>query len=86
MSSRLTQISEDEVCVEINGRRIYIPAYCPHRGGKLVFAFVNEKRMRVSCPLHYSAFDLTTGEVTAGPACRGITVALQRATEAEQEG
>jgi nitrite reductase (NADH) small subunit len=74
MSVHLEQVSEDEVRVEVGGKAYLIAAHCPHRKAKMVFSHVSEKRLRVSCPLHYSTFDLETGQVVAGPSCNPLQV------------
>ncbi len=74
MSVHLKQVSEDEVRVEVDGKVFLISAYCPHRKGKMVYGYVNEKKLRVSCPLHHSTFDLETGKVVVGPSCNPLRV------------
>ncbi|MEU0247458.1 Rieske (2Fe-2S) protein [Streptomyces sp. NPDC006235] len=70
----IREISEDLVLVEVAGRKILASARCPHRQGKLKFAHVDGGRLRIKCPLHYSTFDLTTGERTSGPACDPLRI------------
>ena len=74
MSIELKQVSEDEVRVEVDGKAYLISAYCPHRKGKMVYSYVNEKTLRVRCPLHHSTFDLKTGKVVVGPSCSPLQV------------
>ena len=53
----------------------YIYGQVPEdRKGKMVYSLVSEKSLRVSCPLHYSTFDLETGKVVGGPACNPLQV------------
>jgi nitrite reductase/ring-hydroxylating ferredoxin subunit len=74
MSVRLQQVSETEVRVDIGDKVFIVAAQCPHRGGRLVYSRVNENRLRISCPLHHSTFDLDTGAVVAGASCHSLAV------------
>jgi len=73
-SDVLKPLGEDEVLVSAGGRHIVVPATCPHRGGRLRYGYVDEKRLRITCPLHYATFDLGTGERVAGPDCPALPV------------
>ncbi|MEU3045055.1 MULTISPECIES: Rieske (2Fe-2S) protein [unclassified Streptomyces] len=68
------QVTEDLVLVEIGDRKVLAAARCPHRQGKLKFGRVDGDRLRITCPLHYSTFDLASGERTSGPACDTLRV------------
>ncbi|MCJ1681502.1 Rieske (2Fe-2S) protein [Streptomyces sp. APSN-46.1] len=70
----IREISEDLVLVEVAGRKVLAAARCPHRQGKLKFARVDGGRLTITCPLHYSTFDLATGARTAGPACDPLRI------------
>lgn len=70
----IREVSEDLVLVEVAGRKVLASARCPHRQGKLKFARVDGGRLRITCPLHYSTFDLATGERTSGPACDPLRI------------
>ncbi|MFE3606387.1 Rieske (2Fe-2S) protein [Streptomyces goshikiensis] len=70
----IREVGEDLVLVELAGRKVLVSARCPHRQGKLKFAHLDGGRMRITCPLHYSTFDLGTGERTAGPACDPLRI------------
>ncbi|KAA2258881.1 Rieske (2Fe-2S) protein [Solihabitans fulvus] len=72
----LRQLNEDLLLVEVGGQRILTQAYCPHRRGRLLFGYVNERKLRITCPLHHSTFDLTTGEQVSGPPCAPLRVAV----------
>jgi nitrite reductase/ring-hydroxylating ferredoxin subunit len=74
MTPRLRQLNDDEVLVEVGSVRVVIPSACPHRKGRLRFGRVNVRTMRITCPLHYSTFDLLSGERVGGPACHALTV------------
>ncbi|KRV49996.1 hypothetical protein AQ490_18010 [Wenjunlia vitaminophila] len=65
---------EDEVRVRVGEREFLVSAACPHRRGRLVFARVNEARLRITCPLHHSSFDLLTGAALSGPTERPLCV------------
>jgi nitrite reductase (NADH) small subunit len=58
---------EGMVRVQAAGRRFLASAKCPHRGGLLLYAYVNSARLLITCPLHRSSFDLPTGAVVTGP-------------------
>jgi nitrite reductase/ring-hydroxylating ferredoxin subunit len=51
-----------------------VPALCPHRGGFLRCGSVNRRRATITCPLHFSTFDLRTGRPISGPACQPLAV------------
>ncbi|WP_020672404.1 Rieske (2Fe-2S) protein [Amycolatopsis nigrescens] len=70
----MRQVTETEIEVEVDGRRIVVQSECPHRKGRLRFGFVNERRLSITCPLHYSTFDLLTGRQLSGPACGPLRV------------
>jgi nitrite reductase/ring-hydroxylating ferredoxin subunit len=56
-----------KVRVTAGGRSFLVAAECPHRGGLLVYGYVSSARLRITCPLHRSSFDLVTGAVVMGP-------------------
>jgi nitrite reductase/ring-hydroxylating ferredoxin subunit len=58
---------EGKVRVDAGGRSFHVAAKCPHREGLLLYGYVNEQQLRITCPLHRTTFDLTTGAVVAGP-------------------
>jgi nitrite reductase (NADH) small subunit len=70
-------VSERLVLVETAGRRILTSATCPHRQGRLRFAHLDAERLRLRCPLHNSAFDLTDGSRVGGPACAPIRIVAE---------
>jgi nitrite reductase/ring-hydroxylating ferredoxin subunit len=70
----LRQVDDDLVLVTVGDRRVLLPAHCPHRGGLLAYGHVNVRTGRIACPLHYSVFDLWTGERVSGPACESLRV------------
>ncbi|MHA4778396.1 Rieske (2Fe-2S) protein [Streptomyces sp. MSC1_001] len=68
------QVTEDLVLVEVAGRKVLAAAVCPHRGGRLKYGRVDGDRLRITCPLHHTTFDLTSGERTSGAACAALRV------------
>jgi protein arginine N-methyltransferase 1 len=58
---------DGRVRVQAGGRAFLVPAKCPHRDGLLLYGYVNSARLRITCPLHRSSFDLVTGAVVSGP-------------------
>ena len=54
----------------VGGQLLAVDAACTHVGGPLDRGSVSANV--VTCPLHGSQFDLTTGQVIRGPATRGI--------------
>jgi nitrite reductase (NADH) small subunit len=70
----IRQVFEDEIEVQVNGTTYRTQAACPHRKGRLTFALVNSRTLRITCPLHHSTFDLSTGRRLAGPACADLAV------------
>lgn len=72
----LRQISPDRLLIEVAGKRIITQAHCPHRRGLLRFGYLNSRTLRITCPLHHSAFDLLTGQQVAGPPCGSLHVEL----------
>lgn len=68
------QLSDDLLRVEIDGEQYLAAAACPHRKGRLVFGYVNARKLRITCPLHYSTFDLERGHVISGPADSPLAV------------
>jgi nitrite reductase/ring-hydroxylating ferredoxin subunit len=58
---------EGKVRVQAAGHAFLVAAKCPHRDGLLLYGYVNSARLRITCPLHRSSFDLATGAVVTGP-------------------
>jgi nitrite reductase/ring-hydroxylating ferredoxin subunit len=74
----LTPVDTDRVRITVDDRIVTVPAECPHRRGRLVYAHVNPRTFKITCPLHRSTFDLETGDQTYGPVCGGIDVEAGR--------
>ncbi|MEI7030263.1 Rieske (2Fe-2S) protein [Streptomyces pratensis] len=68
------QVTEDLVLIEVGDRRILAAARCPHRQGRLKFGRVDGDRLRITCPLHHSTFDLADGARLSGPRCDPLRV------------
>jgi nitrite reductase/ring-hydroxylating ferredoxin subunit len=58
---------EGTIRVNAGDRAFLVAAKCPHRDGLLLYGYVNLPRLRITCPLHRSSFDLVTGAVLSGP-------------------
>ncbi|MEU7702107.1 Rieske 2Fe-2S domain-containing protein, partial [Streptomyces sp. NPDC039028] len=82
------QVTEDLVLVEVGGRKVLAAALCPHRGGRLKYGRVDGDRLRITCPLHHTTFDLSSGERLSGAACAVAhgDVARRRARDAARRG
>lgn len=65
---------EEKFCVKSGGISYLLPVACPHRGGKLSCGHINEKSGRITCPLHFSTFDIATGRRIGGPALTSLSV------------
>ena len=59
---------KDLLITNIDGKYYAIGSKCSHRGGDLSKGKLNGKI--ITCPLHGSKFDVTTGKLTSGPAQR----------------
>jgi nitrite reductase/ring-hydroxylating ferredoxin subunit len=66
-SSSIEPAGDGKLRVNAAGRSFVVAAKCPHRDGLLLYAYVNAARLRITCPLHRSSFDLVTGAAVAGP-------------------
>lgn len=69
-TSELIAVSSDEssetITVKFQGKKYLLPAACPHRGGKLYCGLINEKKGTITCPLHFSKFEITSGKFLSG--------------------
>lgn len=74
MSVKLEQVDADTVRVDLGDHVYLVSAECPHRKGRMLFSHVGEKRLRITCPLHHSTFELETGRLVSGPACHPLRV------------
>jgi nitrite reductase (NADH) small subunit len=69
-------VSEDQIRVETPDFTVIVQSDCPHRKGKLRFGRVSTSRGTITCPLHYSTFDLRTGAQISGPPCGPLRVSV----------
>jgi nitrite reductase/ring-hydroxylating ferredoxin subunit len=60
--------------VKIKGKKYLVPAACPHRGGKLYCGLINEKNGTITCPLHFSKFEITSGKLLSGPGSASLEI------------
>ncbi|MBP2328750.1 nitrite reductase (NADH) small subunit [Kibdelosporangium banguiense] len=74
MTVVIRQVSEDDILLELGDTSVIVQSRCPHRGGRLRFGVVNERRMTITCPLHHSTFDLRSGNQLSGPPCGSLRV------------
>jgi nitrite reductase/ring-hydroxylating ferredoxin subunit len=72
MAATLARNADGTVQLELDGQVCRIAGECPHRKGRMEYAYLNERTMRITCPLHRSTFDLKTGRVLSGPACSDL--------------
>ncbi len=64
---KMVQVGTEKVCVaSVNGKYYAIGDLCTHVGGPLSQGILTDHT--VTCPLHGSQFDMTTGQVKRGPA------------------
>jgi len=80
-----TTVSEEDFFrLDVAGEAYFVPGACPHRKGRLVHGYVNARTSCITCPLHYSTFDLKTGRQLSGPPSEALqTVHLGVAAKPE---
>jgi nitrite reductase/ring-hydroxylating ferredoxin subunit len=63
---KMVKLEDKEVLIaNLNGKYYAIAGRCTHRGGNLSEGFLDGNI--VTCPLHGSKFDVTTGKAISGP-------------------
>jgi nitrite reductase/ring-hydroxylating ferredoxin subunit len=67
--SILSDHYSDHILIKLQLNKYMIQQNCPHRGGKMRFGVINEKKGTIVCPLHFSKFDIKTGMQLSGPDC-----------------
>lgn len=60
--------------VKLGKQEYLLPIACPHRQGKLNLGTLNKNKGTITCPLHFSKFDISTGKKLSGPACSSLQV------------
>lgn len=61
--------------VRLEDGEVYeIATRCPHRDGWLDHGRFDARAGVITCPLHFSTFDVRTGRRLRGPACTDIQV------------
>ena len=65
---------EDFFRLDVAGEAYLVPGACPHRKGRLVHGYVNARTSCITCPLHYSTFDLKTGRQLSGPPSEALQI------------
>lgn len=63
--------------VHIDGAIHLVPTECPHRKGRLNYGTIRRTASGawlLTCPLHFSTFDLRTGCRVSGPACGDLAI------------
>jgi 3-phenylpropionate/trans-cinnamate dioxygenase ferredoxin subunit len=63
---KVTVDDQEILIANVEGKYYAMRNKCTHRGGDLSKGFLSGKM--VKCPRHGAKFDVTTGEVVAGPA------------------
>jgi nitrite reductase/ring-hydroxylating ferredoxin subunit len=54
-----------------------VPVECPHRGGRLRCGKIDLQSGVIICPLHFSSFDVRTGQRLSGPACANLEITVE---------
>ncbi|GAA1385977.1 hypothetical protein GCM10009613_19260 [Pseudonocardia kongjuensis] len=70
----IEELPGDRLRIRVDGREIIVDALCPHRLGRLSHGHLDARNLRLTCPLHRTTFDLTTGRPVTGPATRPLTI------------
>jgi nitrite reductase/ring-hydroxylating ferredoxin subunit len=70
----LTINHKETFSIELKDKQIRIQGDCPHRAGKLRAGIINVDNGTITCPLHFSKFNIETGKLISGPACSSLHV------------
>ena len=60
--------------VDLKGKEYLIPVACPHRKGRLNCGLINDKTGTITCPLHFSKFEIASGKRISGPAQQSLNI------------
>ncbi|WP_071599785.1 Rieske (2Fe-2S) protein [Mastigocladopsis repens] len=74
MSSVSSDYTSEGITFKFKGNKYLVPAACPHRGGKLYCGLINEKNGTITCPLHFSKFEITSGKLLSGPSSASLEI------------
>lgn len=66
------KVHENLLLVMINDKIYCVERYCPHSFADLSEGIINDITKTVTCPLHFSAFEIESGKLISGPAERGL--------------
>ncbi|MCF2149642.1 iron-containing redox enzyme family protein [Desmonostoc muscorum LEGE 12446] len=60
--------------VDLKEKKYLLPKKCPHREGRMYCGSINENSGTIICPLHFSKFDIATGQVLSGPTSEHLDI------------
>ncbi|NET62801.1 MAG: Rieske (2Fe-2S) protein [Symploca sp. SIO2E6] len=60
--------------VDLKGKEYLIPVACPHRQGRLNCGLINDQKGTITCPLHFSKFEIASGKRISGPAQQSLNI------------
>ena len=66
------KVYENLLLIKINNQIFCIERYCTHAYGDLSEGIINEETKTVTCPIHFSTFDIKTGNPITKPAERPL--------------
>jgi UDP-MurNAc hydroxylase len=66
-------LSKERIVIEYRGQQFEINRYCPHQGGDLAYASIDDD-LHVVCPRHNWRFDLACGGIckTSGASIHAV--------------
>ncbi|MDZ8186233.1 MAG: iron-containing redox enzyme family protein [Nostoc sp. ChiSLP02] len=60
--------------IHLKEKKYLLPKKCPHREGRMYCGSINENSGTIICPLHFSKFDIATGQVLSGPTSENLDI------------